>query len=571
MTTPASRSRLTASRDDNLPCATRLRPRGWGRGRGSLVGDGPMKAWRAAATITLAAISCALGPAVTVAATGELRMTFETEVEAADARVVCTDRLERGHHTPGRRDAGSLRVTPTGADVAFLSIPCEDFCDVGEGLFISLWVKLERDCGTNVRSALSVTSALPNRPRTYTELSSVPLDDDRWTLLSGWHYRDASAGRPLAFTIAVEPGCVLLLDDLVLTRSSLAQPEDRRLPILVDGANLVEGGRPFVLHGVNLYGCSDDERDDTRHQTSAVIEDDYRDIAAAGFNCVRLSLWHKVFRESGGWEWLKIHGLWARRHGLRLLLDMHSPPGGYQSNGYQGTFWSDPEMQQELIDFWVEAARVFRDDPVVAAFDIMNEPKPPEDQDWLSFASRTLAEIRKEGWNRPVIVEASMLVDGWSESSPRLDDAGVIYDVHFYMPWDFCSEGEPPYGQAGRGYGGAVLDAAFLRDHLEMDLLRFGRKHQVPLNCGEFGVSDKALAAGGEAWLADLLSLMNAHGVHRQYFCWCVYGDFGIEPGHFRRYPPDRRDGVLRILREARPPSPGRHPDRSGPRPPPSP
>ena len=504
-------------------------------------------------TLVLVVIASVLYPSAMATATGEYRLDFRTEKDEGNARIVGGEGIELSHHATGKQDRGSLMVTNRGSSVAFLSVPCQDVSNLGEGIFISMWVKLEKAQGTKIRSALSLNRALPDKRNAYTELSSVPLVDDRWTLLSGWYYNGPNAGRPIDFKVAVEPGCILLIDDLVMISSSIAQPVDNRLPLLVAGADIVEGGRPFVLHGVNLYGCSDDETSDTRHETSAVTEDDYRDIATAGFNCVRLCLWHKVFRENGGWEWLKLHCLWARRHGLRLILDMHSPLGGYQSNEYKGEFWKNPKMQQELIDFWVEAAKVFKDNPVVAAFDIMNEPKPPKDKDWISFASRTLVEIRKAGWSRPVIVESSMLVDGWSEFSPKLDDSGVIYDVHFYMPWDFCSKGQPTYGQAGRGYGGAVIDGAFLHEHLELDLLRFGRKHHVPVNSGEFGVSDKALAVGGEKWLADMLLLMNTHRVHRQYFCWCVYGDFGIEPGHFRRYPHDRRHGVLRVLKETQP------------------
>lgn len=512
-----------------------------------------MKMNRTILIASIALMASAICLFAVVGANGELRMDFRTEDEVADARVVSPDGLELRHHATGRQDGGSLMAVNPGTATAFLSVPCDDMCGAGEGILISMWVKLEKAQGPKIRSVLSLKCESPEKRGAYVELSNVPLAADRWTLLSGWYYQGPDAGRPVAFKVAVEKGCALLIDDLVMTRSSIPQPEDRRSPLLIAGPDIFEDGKPFLLHGVNLYGCSDDERDDTKHQTSSVTEDDYRDIAAAGFNCVRLCLWHKVFRENGGWEWLKLHCLWARRHGLRLILDMHSPPGGYQSNEYKGEFWKNPKMQQELIDFWMEAAKVFKDNPVVAAFDIMNEPKPPEDKDWISFASRTLVEIRKAGWNRPVIVESSMLVDGWSESSPKLDDPAVIYDVHFYMPWDFCSKGQPTYGQAGRGYGGAVIDAAFLREHLELDLLRFGRKHRVPVNSGEFGVSDKALAAGGEQWLADMLLLMNTHRVHRQYFCWCVYGDFGIEPGHFRRYPHDRRHGVLKILKETQP------------------
>jgi hypothetical protein len=500
--------------------------------------------------VTFMSAMCALASA-TVPSDGEFRMDFKSRDDVKNARIAAHKDINIQHHSEGRAGDGSLMAVNKSTSAQYLSVRCDDFCGEGEGVLLSMWVRMENHPDLKTRCALSLKCSPKGKKDKYISLSSVPLAQEGWTLLSGWYYRGPMAGNPLEFKVAVEPGVTLLIDDMVLIRSSIAQPMDKRLPLLVKGAHVFEGETRFLLHGVNLYGSSDNEKDDTHHVTSSVTEDDYRDIATAGFNCVRLCLWHKVFRENGGWEWLKLHCLWARRHGLRLILDMHSPPGGYQSNEYKGEFWKNPKMQQELIDFWVEAAKVFKDHPVVAAFDIMNEPKPPKDKDWISFASRTLVEIRKAGWNRPVIVESSMLVDGWSELSPKLDDPGVIYDVHFYMPWDFCSKGEPAYGQAGRGYGGAIINAAFLREHLELDLLRFSRKHHVPVNSGEFGVSEKALAAGGEKWLADMFSLMNENGVSRQYFCWCVYGDFAIEPGWFRQSPPERRVNVLNILKDA--------------------
>ena len=499
--------------------------------------------------------SGALYPTAMVGATSELRMDFRTDDEVADARVVSADGLEQRHHATGRQDGRSLMVTNKGSSVAFLSVECEDFCNVGEGIVISMWVKLDKSQGKKIRSALSVKRFLPENRNAYTELSSVPVSADRWTLLSGWYYHGPDTGRPVSFKIGIAPGCTLLLDDLVMTRSSIRQPEDNRSPLLVAGANVAEDGKPFVLNGMNLPCYSDEENDDTQHEMSLVTEEDYRDIAAAGFNCVRLCLWHKAFRENGGWEWLKIHCLWAKRNNLRLILDMHSPPGGYQGNEYKGKFWKSPEMQQELVDFWVKAATVFKDDPVVAAFDIMNEPKPPNEHDWLAYAARSLEAIREAGWNRPVIIETSMgqEVDGWSTKHEKFADRGVIYDYHFYTPWSFIYSGKSSYGSPCTDYGQRILDAAFIKDNLEETLLAFARKNQVPVNIGEFGVSAKALAVGGDRWLSDILQIMNENAVGRQYWCWHRYGDFAIESGWHRQSPPNRRDAVLGVLKDTQP------------------
>jgi hypothetical protein len=511
-----------------------------------------MKNYLAAAALVCA--FCPLAPAADKPAC-EWRLDFKSVDDVKNVRLTAHKDIEIQHRSDGRAGAGCMSVNNRGRATQFLSIRCDDFCDDGEGVLVSMWVKKEKSGDAKSRCGLSLKCVADGGKDDYVSLSSVPMADDKWTLLSGWHYRGAKAGRPLEFKVAVAPGATVLIDDMVLIRSSIAQPPDKRSPLVVKGAHVTEGDKRFVLHGVNLYGCSDDEKDDTHHVTSSVTEDDYRDIAAAGFNCVRLNAWHKVFREDGGWEWLKLHGLWARRHGLRIILDMHSPPGGYQSNEYKGKFWKSPQMQQDLIDFWVQAANMFKDDPVIAAFDIMNEPKPPKDKDWLAFASRALAEMRKAGWNRPVIVESSMstLEDGWSAQSQAFADGGVIYDTHFYTPWSFTYSAKSSYGKPCVDYGKSVLAAAFIRENLDRDLLDFAAANNVPVNVGEFGVSGKALSAGGDRWLTDVMGIMNERGVGRQYFCWCVYGDFGIETGWFRQSSAKRNETVLKILQAAKP------------------
>ena len=480
---------------------------------------------------------------------GELRFDFQVPGDAIPGRISADPDIDVQLHPDGRAEAGALVATHTQTQTRYLSLRCDDLCEEGEGLLLSMWVKGTHSTGKDIRAGLSLRCPGPDKKNSYVSLASVPLLADRWTLLSGWHFRKPGSPPPQDFKISIEPGVSLHIDNIVLTRSSIAQPPDTRPLIQVRGSDVMNGDQRFLLHGINLFACSDDESSDTLHETGTVTEEDYASIRAAGFTCVRLNLWHKVFRESGGWEWLKLHALWARRNDLRLILDMHSPPGGYQSNSYRGPFWKNPSMQQELIDFWVRAAREYADDPVVAAFDLLNEPKPPRDADWLAYASRTLKELRKAGWNRPVIIESSMLADGWTVDTRPFEDADVIYDTHFYTPWSFTYSAKSKMGMPCVDYGRRVLDEAFLREHLQADLLAFAAKNKVPVNMGEFGVSDKALAAGGEKWLSIVLSILDEHQVHRQYFCWCVYGDFAIEPGWFRRSPSLRRENVLTLLK----------------------
>ena len=85
-------------------------------------------------------------------------------------------------------------------------------------------------------------------------------------------------------------------------------------------------------------------------------EADYERIAAMGMNAVRFYMNYRTFEADAapgkylddGWQWLDDNIAWAKRHGVYLILNMHVPPGGFQSLGNGKALWDRPEMQDRL-------------------------------------------------------------------------------------------------------------------------------------------------------------------------------------------------------------------------------
>jgi hypothetical protein len=312
------------------------------------------------------------------------------------------------------------------------------------------------------------------------------------------------------------------------------------------------GNEQIILQGVNLSAYSSAKHGDLHgHELTGTREDDYRDIAAAGFNIVRLNLWYRALVESGGWAWLDIHRLWARRHSLRLILDLHAPPGGYQAPTYEGDFWKDQpeskEWQDQTLQFWKEAARRYHDDPTIAAFNLINEPKPAYDSQWWEFVRKAIKLIRAEGFSQPVIVESSFAKDSKYE---LLEDKGIIYDYHFYDPWFFASGQNGTYNTACfPDENETILNKNWLEKSLKEGVLNFAQEHKVPLNIGEYGISHKAIKRGGALWLQDLTDILDHYHISRQYWCWHTYMDFTIDKsGWNRNDPPEINENVLSII-----------------------
>ena len=73
-----------------------------------------------------------------------------------------------------------------------------------------------------------------------------------------------------------------------------------------------------------------------RHRETYVTEEDFRQIAAAELNLVRIPVPYYVFGDREGIPgcvgYLDRAFVWAEKYGLRILIDLHTVPGG--QNGY---------------------------------------------------------------------------------------------------------------------------------------------------------------------------------------------------------------------------------------------
>ena len=183
-------------------------------------------------------------------------------------------------------------------------------------------------------------------------------------------------------------------------------------------------------------------------------EADYQRVAAMGMNAVRFYMNYKTFEADAapgkylddGWQWLDDNIAWARRHGVYLILNMHVPPGGFQSLGAGKALWDRPEMQDRLIALWTAIARHCKGEPTIAGYDLLNEPvvtaRRASGATWRR-ASRP--RIRTVDADHMLFVERLNSVAGdWSEDAERgffrIPDPNTVYEFHFYKPFHFTHQ-----------------------------------------------------------------------------------------------------------------------------------
>jgi endoglucanase len=160
----------------------------------------------------------------------------------------------------------------------------------------------------------------------------------------------------------------LLLFLMVLTVSVSGQ-NNKFSRISVDGKNFVnEQGEVVVFKGLNI---ADPDRLVKEKQWNSGLFDE---LAAWGANIVRLPVHPQAWRERGSEEYLKLldQGVeWAKEAGLYVIIEWHSI-GNLRTGLFQNEMY-DTSMR-ETYRFWYTISRRYKDEPVVALYEIFNEP-----------------------------------------------------------------------------------------------------------------------------------------------------------------------------------------------------
>lgn len=125
----------------------------------------------------------------------------------------------------------------------------------------------------------------------------------------------------------------------------------------------------------------------TQFRQRYVTRDDIELLAGCGCNHVRIPFSHRLFvtdtwprrLEGPGYELIDRTIGWCRDLGISAILDLHGAPGGQTGDNIDDS-WGYPfllidERSRELtIELWTELARRYANEPVVAGYELLNEP-----------------------------------------------------------------------------------------------------------------------------------------------------------------------------------------------------
>lgn len=267
-------------------------------------------------------------------------------------------------------------------------------------------------------------------------------------------------------------------------------------------------------------------------------EQHYADLAAYGANVVRMSV-HAPINDSGTafdiaaseWRLMEQTVAMGRKHGFKVILALVPLPLGEAA-----LHWDRPELQDSLVELWTRVAARFKGNPVIAAYDLLNEPVTPRDSNqpapladmpknirglatsphpgsdpWRDLAVKMIQAIRRADADSVVIFEPSpwALPKGFAHLTP-LPFARVVYSFHFYEPHALTHQGLYE-NRDELNYPSGQISRASLSKAVE-PVRAFSRKYAVPIFVGEFSIVRWAPGDSAARYVSDVIDIFEAEG-----------------------------------------------------------
>jgi len=183
-----------------------------------------------------------------------------------------------------------------------------------------------------------------------------------------------------------------------------------------------------------------------------ITEADIQRIADLGFNSVRPALNSRLFLTEDenpvfieeGFQLMDSLVSWCKKYKLYVIIDMHGAPGGQTGANIDDSPRDIPELfieqkfQDQLVDLWMKIVKRYKDEPTVAAYDLLNEPLPKVTGAadkykhlLVPLYQRLTSEIRKVDQKHMITLEGFDWSNDWSLFDKPFDK-NVFYQFHYY-------------------------------------------------------------------------------------------------------------------------------------------
>ena len=289
-----------------------------------------------------------------------------------------------------------------------------------------------------------------------------------------------------------------------------------------DVADLAALGATVIRYQLN--GMSDYLRQNGREE-----QYDHSDISE------KLAIWDEWL--SKGLERFDQAICWARKHKMRLVLDLHAPPGDRGlAYSRESSMFFDRQLADHFVETWRKMAIRYRgNSDVIFGYDLVNEPLQRHEAlpgcSNMELQKRAADAIRAVDRETTIIVECGEF--GNPEGFKGLKPIGlpnVIYSCHMYRPHQYTHQSVPTneasvasllsYPSPNRRFGGGKqfpLSKDGLRGYLG-PVREFQLKYGARIFIGEFSAPN--YAPGADLYMEDCINLFNEFGWDWVFHVW---------------------------------------------------
>ncbi|HAZ02687.1 MAG TPA: glycoside hydrolase [Marinilabiliales bacterium] len=183
-----------------------------------------------------------------------------------------------------------------------------------------------------------------------------------------------------------------------------------------------------------------------------ITKEDVQKMSELGFNSVRVALNARLFMTEDstrqfideGFQHLDNLINWCKEYQLYVIIDMHGAPGGQTGANIDDSPNDLPELfmdvthQDALVKLWVRIAQLYKDEPAVAAYDLLNEPLPQNTGAADKYRhlveplyERLITEIRKVDKKHMFTLEGVNWANDW-EIFTKKPDNNLFLQFHYY-------------------------------------------------------------------------------------------------------------------------------------------
>lgn len=328
--------------------------------------------------------------------------------------------------------------------------------------------------------------------------------------------------------------------------------------INLGGWLMMEG---YLLHGRNIpehlfkkefshiHGNKELDNFQKLYRQNFITAQDIRKIKSIGATCVRVPFNYRLIAEDKEWTFLDNVIAWCRKENIYCILDLHAAPGAQNKDWHsdssgEALFWENTRFQQEYLSLWQQIAGRYRQEKVIAGYDILNEPVIKNSRQVQALYRQTTKAIRAVDPTHILFIEGNR----WGQELEFLGrpwDKNLVYSIHVYLPLSFTFNFQPHLQYPGF-IEGKYWDKKQLHSYIA-PYYHLSEQWQVPVYVGEFGINFRSPRDYGELrYLKDVLDCFDRFGFHWSYWTYkAIAGE--VQPDGIYQYlhnPPwVRREG----------------------------